>query len=232
MVEQLPKVNCKKVTWDEVEFWSRTISDKIYNSSWLPDTIVAISRGGYVPARLICDRLLVGELVSLQISHWPSAAQIAKEAGVRVPLYCDMSAKRVLVVDDISDTGDSIVIAKDHIRANCKPKDIRVATLQWISESSKVTPDFYAEEVKGWWWYQYPWTRLEDVIGFIKRIIADNKDIEVWTVEEIADRFPEWYGVTFDRWFYDKAFETLTEKGYLTKENGRYRAYSKSSLLL
>jgi hypoxanthine phosphoribosyltransferase len=166
----------------------------------------------------------VGELVSLQISHWPSAAQVAKEAGVRVPLYCDMSAKRVLVVDDISDTGDSIAIAKDHIRANCKPKDIQVATLQWISETSKVTPDFYAEEVKGWRWYQYPWTRLEDVIGFIKRIIADNKDIEIWTINEIENMFPEWYGVTFDRWFYDKAFETLTAKGYLTKENGRYRA--------
>jgi hypoxanthine phosphoribosyltransferase len=223
MVEQLPKVNCKKVTWDEVENWSRIVSDKIYGSSWLPDTIVAISRGGYVPARLICDRLLVGELVSLQISHWPSAAQVAKEAGVKVPLYCDMSTKRVLVVDDISDTGDSIIIAKDHIRANSKPKDVLVATLQWISESSKVTPDFYAEEVKGWWWYQYPWTRLEDVIGFIKRIIADNKDIGVWTVEEIASRFPEWYGVTFDRWFYDKAVESLTAKGYLMKENGRYR---------
>ena len=168
MVEQLPKLNCKKVTWDEVESWSRIVSDKVYSSGWLPDTIVAISRGGYVPARLICDRLLVGELVSLQITHWPSAAQMAKEAGVRVPLYCDMSEKRVLVIDDISDTGDSIIIAKDHVWTNCKPKEIRFATLQWISESSKVTPDFYAEEVKGWWWYQYPWTRLEDVIGFIK----------------------------------------------------------------
>lgn len=218
----MPKVNCKKVDWDEVESWSRIVSDKIYNSGWLPNTIVAISRGGYVPARLICDRLLVGELVSLQISHWPSAAQMAKEAGVRTPLHYDMNGKKALVVDDISDTGDSIIIAKDHIWTNCKPKEIRVATLQWISESSKVTPDFYAEEVKGWLWYQYPWTRLEDVIGFIKRIIVDNKDIDKWTIEEIANKFPEWYGVTFDRWFYDKAVEALVRNGYLTRENSKY----------
>jgi hypothetical protein len=58
----------------------------------------------------------------------------------------------------------------------------------------------------------------------MKRIIADNKDIEIWTIDKIENMFPEWYGVTFDRWFYDKAFETLTAKGYLTKENDRYRA--------
>jgi len=221
----LPKVKCKKVSWKAVENWSRIVCDKIYNSGWIPNTIVAISRGGYVPARLICDRLLVGELVSLQISHWPSAAQMAKEAGVRTPLNCDMRGKKALVVDDISDTGDSIVIAKDHILTNCKPKEIRVATLQWISESSKITPDFYAEEVKGWWWYQYPWTRLEDIIDFIKRIINDNRDIDKWTINEITNKFPEWYGVTFDKWFYAKAVEALVRNGYLTKENGEYHTF-------
>jgi hypoxanthine phosphoribosyltransferase len=221
----LPKVKCKKVSWKAVENWSRIVCDKIYNSGWIPNTIVAISRGGYVPARLICDRLLVGELVSLQISHWPSAAQMAKEAGVRTPLNCDMRGKKALVVDDISDTCDSIVIAKDHILTNCKPKEIRVATLQWISESSKITPDFYAEEVKGWWWYQYPWTRLEDIIDFIKRIINDNRDIDKWTINEITNKFPEWYGVTFDKWFYAKAVEALVRNGYLTKENGEYHTF-------
>ena len=44
----------------------------------------------------------------------------------------------------------------------------------------------------------------------------------MWTIDEIANKFPEWYGVTFDRWFYDKAVETLVVKGYLKKENGRY----------
>ncbi|MEM4234080.1 MAG: phosphoribosyltransferase, partial [Candidatus Methanomethylicaceae archaeon] len=162
----MPKVNTKKVSWEEVESWSRIVSDKILESGWRPDVIIAISRGGYVPARLICDRLVVGELVSLQVSHWPSAAQIAKEAGVKYPLECDLNHKRALIVDDIADTGESIIIAKDHIWTKCKPDELRVATLQWISTSSKIKPDYYAEEIKEWVWYQYPWTRLEDIIGF------------------------------------------------------------------
>ena len=223
----MPKVNTKKVTWDEVEEWSRIVSNKIYESGWRPDVIIAISRGGYVPARLICDRLVVGELVSLQVTHWPSAAQMAKEAGVKYPLECDLNHRRALIVDDIADTGDSIIIAKDHIWTKCKPDELKVATLQWLSGSSKIQPDFYAEEVKGWVWYQYPWTRLEDIIGFFKRIVTEDKEKTTWDLDGIVNKFPEWYGVTFDRWYYERALDHLLKKRVLTKEKGGYRLASK-----
>lgn len=227
LVKGLPKVNTKKVSWKEVELWSRIVSDKILNSGWRPDVIIAISRGGYVPARLICDRLIVGELVSLQVSHWPSAAQVAKEAGVKYPLQCDLNHKRALIVDDIADTGESIIIAKDHIWTKCKPDELKVATLQWISTSSKIKPDYYAEEVKEWVWYQYPWTRLEDIVGFFKRIVNEEKEKDLWDLETLAGRFPEWFGVTFERWYYERALAYLVESGFFVKEGKMYRRVSK-----
>ena len=223
----MPKINTKKVSWEEVELWSRIVSDKILNSGWRPDIIIAISRGGYVPARLICDRLVVGELVSLQVSHWPSAAQVAKEAGVKYPLQCDLNRKKALIVDDIADTGESIIIAKDHIWTKCKPDELKVATLQWISTSSKITPDYYAEELKEWIWYQYPWTRLEDIIGFFKRIVIEERDRELWDLDLLASLFPEWFGVTFDHWYYERALAYLVESGFLVKEGNMYRRVSK-----
>lgn len=223
----MPRVNTKKVSWEEVEVWSRKVSDKILHSGWKPDVIVAISRGGYVPARLICDRLVVGELVSLQVSHWPSAAQVAKEAGVKYPLQCDLNHKKALIVDDIADTGESIIIAKDHIWSKCKPDELRVATLQWISASSKIKPDYYAEEVKGWIWYQYPWTRLEDIIGFFKRIVNEEKDRESWDLDLLVSRFPDWFGVTFDRWYYERALKYLVNSGFFVKQGNKYKHLSK-----
>ncbi len=223
----MPRINTKKVGWEEVEVWSRKVSDKILHSGWKPDVIVAISRGGYVPARLICDRLVVGELVSLQVSHWPSAAQVAKEAGVKYPLQCDLNHKRSLIVDDIADTGESIIIAKDHIWSRCKPDELRVATLQWISASSKIKPDYYAEEVKDWVWYQYPWTRLEDIIGFFKRIVNEEKDRESWDLDSLTSRFPDWFGVTFDRWYYERALKYLVNNGFFVKQGNKYRHLSK-----
>ncbi|MGQ9759896.1 MAG: phosphoribosyltransferase [Candidatus Methanomethylicaceae archaeon] len=223
----MPKVNTKKVDWEDVEKWSRIVSDTIMKSGWKPDVIIAISRGGFVPARLICDRLVVGELVSLQVSHWPSAAQVAKEAGVKYPLQCDLKYKKALIVDDIADTGESIIIAKDHIWTECKPDELKVATLQWISTSSKIKPDYYAEEVKEWVWYQYPWTRLEDIIGFFKRIVCEEKEKELWDLDTLTGLFPKWFGVTFNRWYYERAFEYLVNNGFFVKENEKYRHSSK-----
>ncbi|MGA2572913.1 MAG: phosphoribosyltransferase [Candidatus Methanomethylicaceae archaeon] len=223
----MPKVNTKKVTWDEVDEWCKSVSDKIYGSGWRPEVIIAISRGGYVPGRLVCDRLVVGDLVSLQISHWPSAAQIAKEATVKYPLDYDLNHKRVLIMDDIADTGDSIIVAKDYIWTNCRPDEIKVATLQWISSSSKIKPDFFAEEVKGWIWYQYPWTRLEDIIGFIKRIVIEEKGRAEWTMGDLKKKFEEWYGVTFDEWFYARSLDYLVSKGTLAKGKKGYHLASR-----
>ncbi|MBC7127779.1 MAG: phosphoribosyltransferase [Candidatus Methanosuratus sp.] len=217
----MPKIKCKKVTWEEVEEWSRTVSDKVYSSGWTPDVVVAISRGGYVPARLVCDRLVVGELVSLQISHWPSAAQMAKEAGVRTPLHCNMGGKKALIVDDIADTGESLIIAKDHVWTNCRPDAIRIASLQWISGSSKIRPDYYAEEVKEWIWYQYPWSRLEDIIGFVKKVVEEDPGKVAWSFDEIVDRVREWYGVEFERWFFERALDRLVSKGFLKRDGDR-----------
>lgn len=217
----MPKINTKKVTWEEVEKWCGEVSDKILNSGWKPDVIIAISRGGFVPARLICDLLVVGELVSLQITHWPSAAQIAKEAGIKYSLQCDLSRKNALIVDDIADTGDSIIIAKDHVWMNCRPKELKVATLQWISKTSKVKPDYYAEEVKEWIWYQYPWTRLEDIIGFTKRIIEENRDLE-FDLKVLNEKFIEYYGVAFHEWYYERALEYLFNNDFLIKKEDKY----------
>jgi len=221
-VVTLPKVVTKKVAWDDVEKWSAEVSDKMYASGWLPDVIIAISRGGYIPARLICDKLVVSDLVSLQIAHWPSAAQMAKDAVVKYPLECDLNHKRALIMDDIADTGDSIILAKDYIWTTCRPDEVRVATLQWISASSKVKPDYYAEEVKGWIWYQYPWTRLEDVIGFIKRVMAEEKERKVWRKEDLDSAFREWYGVSFSDWYMEKALEFLARRGMVSNDGGAY----------
>lgn len=218
----MPKVVTKKVAWDDVERWSAEVSDKIYASGWLPDVIIAISRGGYIPARLVCDKLVVSDLVSLQIAHWPSAAQIAKDATVKHPLKCDLNHKRALIMDDIADTGDSIILAKDYIWTTCRPDEVRVATLQWLSGSSKVKPDFYAEEVKGWVWYQYPWTRLEDVIGFIKRVMTEGEGRKTWGREDLEAAFREWYGVSFSDWYMEKALEYLVRRGTVKEYEGGY----------
>lgn len=54
MQEQL---RCELITWADVERRCQHLASQIRAADEIPDLIVAIRRGGYVPARLLCDNL-------------------------------------------------------------------------------------------------------------------------------------------------------------------------------
>ncbi len=154
------------------------------------------SRGGYAPARLVCDYLGITDLISLQVVHWPSTAQAAEKAYIKYPLTVDLSGRRVLVIDDIVDTGDSIQLAKEHIERNNKNVEVRTAALQWISTVAKFKPDYWAIEVKDWVWFVYPWNITEDITNFIRRVLIEESKggKREWTLNEIINKMVDWYG--------------------------------------
>ena len=190
------RVPIRLVSWDEIAEWTRILSMKIKDSGWLPDIVVAIARGGYAPARLICDYLGITDLISVQVVHWPSTAQAAEKAYIKYPLSVDLSGRKVLVIDDIVDTGDSIQLAKEHIERNSRNVEVRTAALQWISTVAKFKPDYWAIEVKDWVWFVYPWNITEDITNFIKRVLIEESKNgrKEWTLNEIINRMIDWYG--------------------------------------
>jgi len=217
----MPKVRVKLVTWDEIVEWSRGLATKIRESGWRPDVVVAVSRGGFVPARLLCDFLDITDLLSIQSQHWVEAAKAAEKAILRYPYTVDMSGKRVLIVDDIVDTGDTLALAREFVIREWKPLEARTAALQWISSVAKFKPDYYYIEVKEWTWFQYPWTRLEDLSQFIKRILAEDPRVKGRPVplEELKALFQEWYGVKPEDFgfYWGLALELLEGKGVVER---------------
>lgn len=219
----MPRVKTKLVTWDEVVDWARDLSKKVESSGYRPDVIVAIARGGFVPARLLCDFLLVENLVSLQSQHWTEAAKVEEKAIIKYPYTLDLNGSKVLIVDDIVDTGDSVLLAKEFIHKNWNPSDIRIAVLQWISPVAKFKPDYYSIEVREWVWFQYPWTRLEDTFQFFKRLLSEEgKHKKVWTYSELTEKFREWYEIDVGEKYYENAVEWLVKNGVLGIEGDHY----------
>lgn len=221
----VPRVNTKLVSWEEVVTWSKKLAEAIQASGYRPDIVVAVARGGYVPARLLCDFLDVHDLISLQILHWGRAAEITSVAHVKYPFTLELSGKRVLIVDDIVDTGDSVIVARDFVLKNWRPLEVRIAAMQWISPVAKVKPDYFVEEVKEWVWYQYPWTRAEDTTNFFEKIIreASKEGKTSWTKEELIRAFQEWYGIDVGIVYYEIALSRLESSGLLKKEGLVYK---------
>lgn len=130
---------------------------------------------------------------------------------------------KVLLVDDIVDTGESLMLAKNFIINEWRPSDVKIAALQWISPVAKLKPDFYLIEVKEWYWFQYPWTRLEDTCQFIRRMLSEEgKSKREWTLDEIINKFKELYGIDVGMNYFRDAVESLLSEGVLVEHGGKY----------
>jgi hypothetical protein len=162
---------CELISFNEVLRLSRALARKIKASGYMPDLIIAIGRGGYVPGRLVADFLLFNNLTSMKIEHYTRAADILEEVRIIFPIPVDIKGKRVLIIDDITDTGETLNLAVDYAQSFL-PADIRTGVLQHKICSAFV-PDFYAQKIIKWRWIIYPWARYEDLAGFAEKIILN-----------------------------------------------------------
>lgn len=181
-------MHCELVSWGQVERLARKLADKIQIAAYQPDIVVAIARGGYVPARLLCDYLDIFNLTSIRIIHYAAGADQLPGARLSMGLCTDVRDLKVLVVDDVSDTGDTLQLAIQHIQ-DFEPANIKLAVLHH-KVVSKLDPDFYGQKLVKWRWLTYPWAVYEDVGQFIARMSPQPE-----SVAEAMQRLKEDYRI-------------------------------------
>ncbi len=165
---------------------SRLLADKIIEAGFRPDIVVAIARGGFVPARIVCDFLGIGELASIRIKHYSAGAAKNQYARLVAPLNVEVRGRKVLIVDDIIDTGDTLQLALDHIRSH-GPAAVKTAILIH-KEVCSFAADFYAKRMVKWRWVIYPWAVMEDLTGFISRM-EPSPESPAEATARLADEF-------------------------------------------
>jgi hypoxanthine phosphoribosyltransferase len=207
---------CELISFNYVLRLSKILSQKIRSSGYMPDLIVAIGRGGYVPGRLISDFLLFNDLTSMKIEHYARAADMRAEAKIRFPISVDITGKKVLVVDDLTDTGQTLSLAVDYVWS-LKPADVRTAVLQHKICSTFV-PDFYAQKIIRWRWVIYPWARYEDLAGFAEKIIRDR----ALDISQIISEFKARYDLDVRETELLEILKDLTERGEIESIEGKY----------
>jgi uncharacterized protein len=166
MVE-LPR--CRRASWADIERWVDLVAGAVRAAGSTPDTIVGLTRGGWVPARILCDRLGVKRLVSLRAQHWGVTATRDGAASLTEGLSGPIAGEAVLVVDDITDTGESLRLAADHV-ARAGPRRTESATLLHITGAT-YEPTYFAESIprEEWAWIVFPWNYWEDLRALCAR---------------------------------------------------------------
>ena len=157
---------CQLMDWNYFYKLAREVANKINSSGYKPDIIVGLARGGWVLARILCDFVGIKDLVSLKVEHWGVTATPDGTAKLKHPLNVDLTGKKVLVVDDITDTGESMRVTVEYLKS-LNPSEIRTASLQHLT-CAKFKAD-YVGEVLPWRWVIFPWNFTEDMCTLIPK---------------------------------------------------------------
>jgi hypoxanthine phosphoribosyltransferase len=162
------KLRCELVSNETVYDLAWTVAGKVRTSGFEPDLVIAISRGGFTPARVLCDVLGIFNLTSIRVVHYRGPADMEPVATVKYPLCIPVAGQRLLVVDDVNDTGDTLKAARAHLEA-LGPVEVRMAVLH-EKTGSPVRAEYTGGVIDEWRWLLYPWAVVEDVGGFLSQM--------------------------------------------------------------
>jgi len=181
------RFSCQILPWSSIVRDAKRLSWVIRDSGYVPDIVVAIGRGGYVPARILCDYLTIHDLTAFKVEHWGAAAVRKKKAVIKFPLSANIKNKRVLLVDDITDTGETLRVSLQYLTC-FEPKEVRTAVL--IHKTcSAVVPDYFLRKIIKWRWVIFPWHLWEDMTGFITTLTNEGICRENDIKRELRNRY-------------------------------------------
>ena len=152
-------------TWNQIYEMLLCQAQKIKTQNYRPDLIVAIARGGIVPARILSDLLENPNLNFIQIEFYTNINLTLQQPILKQTLTTNVTGKKILLIDDISDTGKSLRLAKTHLQQQ-GAIEIKTATL-YQKKQSITTADFYEKQTTNW--VVFPWDTKETLRKIIER---------------------------------------------------------------
>jgi hypoxanthine phosphoribosyltransferase len=155
--------------WEDIVSGVEELADKVLNSGFRPDVIVGILRGGLFVANLLSDVMDVEDVVPLGIRSYVGVKARGSPVVYHRPSLEELNGKRVLLVDDVSDEGKTLMTAHSLIRESSYPSELRTSVLH-IKPWTKFVPDYYVLSTS--YWILYPWSRYESARLLWRRMSA------------------------------------------------------------
>jgi len=111
-------------------------------------------------ANLISDLLQTQEVYAIGCRSY-----FGKDRSEEVRIYHDLILRelrnrKVLLVDDVSDSGNTLITAVNHVIMPRSPSELRTATIH-IKPWTSFIPNYYVDQTDAW--IIYPWERIESV---------------------------------------------------------------------
>jgi hypoxanthine phosphoribosyltransferase len=143
------------LTWERYGDAARELSRLIRDSGFVPDIVLGIARGGLVLATSLAYGLDCKNLFSINVEFYTGVGTTLA-APVMLPPYLDSSElddARVLVVDDVADSGKTLELVMDFCRGHVA--EARSAVL-YQKSASVLDADVVWQRTDRW--IDFPWS--------------------------------------------------------------------------
>ena len=154
----------EELTWELFGTASRELSAQVVASGWVPDLIIAVARGGLIPAGAISYAIGVKAMGSMNVEFYTGIGETLAEPVVLPPLMdaSELPGKKVLVVDDVADSGKTLKMVMELLRHEglqlggaSVPVEARSACI-YLKPRSVHRPDYVWRETDKW--INFPWS--------------------------------------------------------------------------
>ncbi|MDQ3008248.1 MAG: phosphoribosyltransferase [bacterium] len=135
-------------SWENLGKVVFELSDQIIKSELQFDCLVALAKGGLAFSRSVADYLAIPKVSSIQIEFYTGIGETQKTPVITQSLPISIRGSKVLIFDDVVDSGETIKLAKTYLQHH-GAHSIHTATLvgkTWAAHKA----DFTAVESKSW----------------------------------------------------------------------------------
>jgi len=145
----------ERMTWGDLGTGAREIAGQIVADGWEPSLILGIARGGLLTAGALSYALGVKNAFSMNVEFYTGIDERLPVPMLLppVPELIDLQDQRVLIADDVADTGQTLVLVKDFLAG--KVRDARVAVL-YEKPRSIVRCEYVWRRTDRW--IDFPWS--------------------------------------------------------------------------
>ena len=148
------------MTWDELGVEARALAEAAFADGFVPDVVLAISRGGLLIAGALAYALGVKNTFTMNVEFYTGvdARLDAPMLLPPVPDPVDLRASRVLIADDVADTGATLGLVKSFCAGEVA--EARCAVL-YEKPRSVVACEYVWRRTDRW--ITFPWSAVPPV---------------------------------------------------------------------